>query len=171
MSKGKELEKATGAFELADFETPLGSKELMPVVWSLEKHTVARMLALEGKSRAKISRETTVPEATIKKWQENEEFQEFMNSLVLKAAGVIDAKILSAKMKTLDARIAETEELDNWAQFTSKDSLELMSEIRKQTAKETESKNSPYLNVIERLAKLAAVPVTTTLIELNPNEK
>lgn len=146
----------TEAFELASFETPDKGPQQVPAVrWSIEKHRVASMLALEGKSRAQISRETTVPEATIKKWQENKEFQDYVQAIVNEEAGLMKSKLLQIKMKMLDARIAQAEETGDWAALSRKDTLDIMAEIREETVEKGDSEKSRYEQILSRIVDAA----------------
>jgi len=134
------LVKETDAFELADFETPISNALLPSVVWSIEKHKVAQMLALSGLSKSQISRETGVPLATINKWTQHVEFSDYVNKLVLESASLMKAKRLQVLTKILDARIAEAEKTGDYARLSKLDTLDVIDRIRKETGEDEDRK-------------------------------
>lgn len=161
---------ASEAFELADFETPVSTLPVPNVVWSIEKHTVAQMLALEGKSKARISRETGVPVGTITKWQQHGEFRDYINQLVLEQVAVLKARKLQDLLKTLAAREAAAEAADDWAGFSKADSLDILAAIRKETGEEERREDSRYSQVLEKLLEKIPDPPKQHTIDITPAE-
>lgn len=144
---------ATAASELAEFETPVyAPTKLPPVQWSIEKYTVAQELALSGKTKTKIAKDLKIPLAVINKWLENEEFRDYVNDVVMEGAKTLKSKRLQLLMKTLQAR-EERAELDGYDTFSNKDSLDIISEIRKETGEDKGSGQSNYTNLLESLLK------------------
>ena len=147
------LPEVSGASELASFETPaLGITKVAPVQWSIEKYKVAQELALSGKKKTTIAKELKIPLAVINKWLENQEFNEYVQEIVLEGAKTLKSKRLQLLMKTLQAR-EERAELDGYDTFSSKDGLDIISEIRKETGEDKGSGQSNYTNLLESLLK------------------
>lgn len=143
----------TDASELAEFETPsAGLTKVVPVQWSIEKYKVAQELALSGKKKTTIAKELKIPLAVINKWLENQEFTEYVQEIVLEGAKTLKSKRLQLLIKTLQAR-EERAELDGYDTFSSKDGLDIISEIRKETGEDKGSGQSNYTNLLESLLK------------------
>jgi len=137
------------ADQLAPFETPHKGTQVVPIRWSIEKYKVAQMIALEGKTKTAIAKELSIPLSAINTWLAHPEFQAYINQTVLAGAEALKAKKLQLLMKTLAAREAQAE-LEGYDQFSRKDSLDIISEIRKETGEER-SADSSYLNLLEKL--------------------
>lgn len=160
------------AFELADFETPVTSGSLPSVIWSIEKHTVAQMIALSGLTKTQISRETGVPLGTINRWCQHGEFSEYINKLVLESAQVMKAKRLQILNKILDARVEEIEALgEGYARASGKDTLAIVEAIRKETGEEEAHQESQYVSVLGKIAAAAAAAAKRTgeTIDITPD--
>jgi len=155
--------KDTDAFELADFETPLSTSAVPNVLWSIEKHKVAQLLALSGLSKAQISRETKVPLGAIKKWQESQEFRDYVNQLVLESANLMKATRLQILTKILNARIDEAEKTDDYARLSKADTVDIINAIRKETVEDEEKKESKYVQILEKMVELTHQPRTLEL--------
>lgn len=148
----------TNAFELADFETPVSSAAVPNVMWSIEKHTVAQMIALSGLSKAQISRECKVPLGTIKKWMESAEFRDYINQIVLESANTMKATRLQLLTKILNARIEDAEKTGNYATLSKLDTLDVIAAIRKETSDVEETKESKYTQILEKIVGLTNSP-------------
>ena len=162
--------KETDAFELADFETPVSGDILPSVVWSIEKHKVAQMLALSGLSKSQISRETGVPLQTINKWVQHGEFSDYVNKLVLESATLMKAKRLQVLTKILDARIAEAEKVGDYARLSKLDTLDIIDRIRKETGDDEDRKESKYTQILEKLVGMSST-TQKPLIDVTPPQK
>jgi hypothetical protein len=149
---------ATDAFELANFETLVDNSPLPNVMWSIEKHKVAQMVALSGLSKAQISRETGVPLSTINRWLTHGEFSEYINTLVLESASVMKAKRLQLLTKILDARIAEAETTNDYARLSKLDTLDIINAIRKETGEEEKRDESKYTQILEKIVGITSQP-------------
>ena len=146
-------EPLVGAHELASFETPVyGVTKVAPVQWSIEKYNVAQELALSGKTKSKIAKDMKIPLAVINKWLENPEFNEYIREIVMEGAKILKADRLQVLMKTFAAR-KERAELDGYDTFSSKDGLDIVAEIRKETGDDKGSGQSNYTNLLESLLK------------------
>lgn len=141
----------TEAFELADFETPVSGAPLPNVRWSIEKHKVAQLLALSGLAKTQISRETSVPLATINKWLQHGEFVDYVNQLVLESATMMKAKRLQLLTKILDARIAEAEKTGDYSRLSKLDTLDIIDRLRKETGEDEDRKESKYAQILEKI--------------------
>ncbi len=144
-----ELEAVAGADQLADFETEYVQVPSMPVKWSIQKFKVAQLIALSGKTKKAIAKEVGVPLPMINKWMENGEFSEYVNNLVMEGATLLKAKKLQILTKALDARIEEAE-VEGYGSITRKDTLDIITEIRKETGEE-KSADSGYMGLLEKL--------------------
>ena len=142
-------EEVVEANSLATFETPYAPVPIMPIRWSIEKYKVAQMIALEGKTKKEIAKELGIPLNAINTWMKNPEFQEYINDTVLESAKAMKGKRLQLLMKIYDARVEEAEK-NGYSGATSKDTLDLMTEIRKETGEEM-SKDSSYTHLLEKL--------------------
>lgn len=161
--------EVSGATELASFETPsYGVTPLLPVQWSIEKYKVAQELALSGKTKTKIAKDLKIPLAVINKWLENKEFTEYINDIVTEGAKALKSKRLQLLMKTLQAR-EERAELDGYDTFSSKDGLDIISEIRKETGEDKGSGQSNYTNLLESLLK-HSIAHQQTVIQVGDNK-
>ena len=154
------------ASELASFETPVVSSVIPNVVWSIEKHKVAQMLALEGKPKTQISRETGVPVPTINKWLQHGEFRDYINQIVMEAAGTAKALLISLDLKILNARIAAAEESGDYGRLSGKDTLDIADSLRKLTSADEDKEDSKYSSILEKIlgitgSKPIEVPATT----------
>lgn len=142
----------SSAYELASFETVHVATPAMPVQWSLEKFNVAHDLATTGKTKTKIAKDRKIPLAVINKWLESGEFRDYVDSIVQEAAKVSKNSRLKLLMKTLAAR-EEQAELEGYAEFSRKDSLDIIAEIRKETGEDKGSQQSNYTTLLESLLK------------------
>jgi len=155
------------AFELASFETPpSGPKNSAPVAWSLQKHQVATLIALSGKAKTEISRETGVPLGAINKWLEHPEFNVYIQDLVLEAAKGFKSQNLMILNKILQARLAEAELQDKYSSLSKADTLEVMAAISKETAAESEKDDTNYAKILRQM--FAAQQKT---IDITPSDK
>lgn len=159
---------ATNAFELASFETPVDSTPLPNVVWSIEKHKVAQLLAVSGMSKSKISRETGVPLSTINKWLTHGEFTDYINSLVMESVTLMKAKRLQLLTKMLDARIEEAEVNGDYARLSKLDTLDIIAAIRKETGEEEKKDESKYTQILEKIVGMTSTP---KVIPATPSSK
>jgi hypothetical protein len=137
------------AHELAEFETPYVQVQAMPVQWSIEKIKVAQLLALTGKTKTAVAKEMKLPLTVINKWLENGEFNEYIRNLVTEGASILKAKRLQLLTKILDARIEEAER-EGYSCVTKKDTVDIVSELRKETGEDKHIDNS-YTSLLEKL--------------------
>jgi hypothetical protein len=139
------------AFELAEFELPVSTKPAAPILWSIQKYEVAQMVAMKGLSRKEISKVTGVPLATITRWLSNGEFTEYINKIIVESATLAKAKRLQFLTKVLDARMEEAELNGDFAGASKKDTLDVISELRKETEGEDKQEESNYMKLFEKL--------------------
>lgn len=150
------------AHELASFETMPGSGAVIPVMWSIEKHTVAQEIALSGLSKNAISRKTGVPLSAINKWLEHCEFREYINDIVLEKAQTMKAQSLMILNKMLQARLDEAERTNDYAGLSKADTLEIINTIRKETGGDQRKDETTYAQILERMLQ-ASQPKTIEL--------
>lgn len=150
---------ATEAHELAHYETPVSTLPIPNVTWSIQKHTVAQMLALEGKSIAQISRETGVPVSAINKWNQHGEFKDYKNQMVMEAAKESKAMLLSLSLKMLNAKVAYAEETDSYGRLSGKDILDIMETVRKLTTNDDAKEDSQYSSILEKILGITNKPL------------
>ena len=137
--------------ELEEFETPVDNRPVKPIHWSLEKYVCAQSLALEGKSRVKISEETGIPIGTIRKWEKHPDFQQYMQELVLKQKDVLLAMHLQDLAKTLNAKRQYAEDNDDWRNFSRQDPTKIMETFHNISGAKEESEQSNYAKMMEML--------------------
>lgn len=137
--------------ELEEFETPVDTRPVKPVHWSLEKYCVAQSLCLEGKSRTKISEETGIPLSTIRKWEKHPDFQAYMQELVLKQKDLLLAIHLQDLAKTLHAKRQYAEDNDDWKNYSRQDPTKIMETFHNISGSKEESEQSNYAKMMEML--------------------
>lgn len=147
-----DLVAVVDASELAEFETPYERKPALPVKWSIEKYNVAHALALSGKTKTAIAKQFKISLPMINRWLESGEFRDYVDSIVTDAAKLNKNHRLKLLLKSLAAREAQAEE-EGYADFTRKDSLEIIAEIRKETGEDKSLNQSNYTNLLESLLK------------------
>jgi transposase-like protein len=158
-----EIAEVVDAGSLASFETVQKEVQVVPVRWSIEKFRVAQEIALSGKTKTAIAKELGIPLTAINTWLKNNEFQEYINQTVLDGASLLKAKKLQLLTKTLAAREAEAE-LNGYASFSNKDSLDIISEIRKETGDERTA-DSSYTSLLEKLVSNSMKQPKTLIVE------
>jgi len=158
-----EIAEVVDAGSLASFETVQKEVRVVPVRWSIEKFRVAQEIALSGKTKTAIAKELGIPLTAINTWLKNNEFQEYINQTVLDGASLLKAKKLQLLTKTLAAREAEAE-LNGYASFSNKDSLDIISEIRKETGDERTA-DSSYTSLLEKLVSNSMKQPKTLIVE------
>lgn len=139
--------------ELCSFEQPVPLVPIKPLQWSVEKYEVAQLLALSRMNVAAVSAETGVPIHAIRRWKSHPEFQEYMDQLVLESASTLKALRLQVMRKILDARLAFAEDSGNYAALSSKDTLDLLDAMRKETEAQEAQPESNYMKTLEDLLK------------------
>ena len=149
----------TDAHELAAYETPVSTLPIPNVTWSIEKHKVAQMLALEGKSIAQISRETGVPVSAINKWNQHGEFRDYKRQIIMEAAKESKDMLLSLNLKILNARVAAAEETGDYARLSGKDTLDIMESVRKLTTNDDPKEDSQYSSILEKILGITNKPI------------
>lgn len=137
------------ASKLASFETAHTQQQIAPIVWSVEKFRVAQMIAIDGKTKTAIAKELGIPLSAINTWLKHPDYKAYIEQTVLDAAKAIKNKKLQLLIKTLAAREAEAE-LEGYSTFSRKDSLDIMTEIRKETGEERAADTS-YTQLLEKM--------------------
>jgi hypothetical protein len=155
-------------FELADFETPVSTESIAPIVWSVQKYMVAQMIALHGKSLADISRETKVPLHTINAWRKHPDFQDYIHKTIDQAASTMKQDNISLLTKIIAARVAEAEITGDYASLSKKDTLELVKELNNITEDDTKKEASTYEKLLEKLV-MGSSPKNQINMEAQPN--
>lgn len=149
---GALTQPGTDAFVLADFETAVPNEVLPPVMWSVQKYEVAQMIALSGMKVSEISKATMVPLSTIKRWQTNPEFQNYINTLALESVNIMKSKRIQLLTKMLDARIEEAEgENGSYSKLSRADTLEIIKELRKESEDDEKKQESNYTRLLEKI--------------------
>lgn len=138
-------------FELADFETPCSNEVIKPIVWSVQKYKVAQMLALHGKSKSEISKETLVPLATISAWAKHPDFIEYVKSLIEQAASTMKNDNISILKKIVAARVEQAELSGDYSKLSNKDTLDIIKELNVITEDDTKKEESNYTKLLEKL--------------------
>lgn len=136
---------------LEEFERPVPTTPIKSIEWSVEKHEVAQLCATKGMTDVKVSEITKVPVATIKKWKSHPEFIAYMNNYILSMAESMKAYRLSLYLKIIDARMTKIEELGDYSMLSTKDTLDVLEAMRKETEKEDNKEQSQYIKTIEAL--------------------
>jgi len=158
-----EIAEVVDAGSLASFETVQKEVQVVPVRWSIEKFRVAQEIALSGKTKTAIAKELGIPLTAINAWLKNSEFQEYINQTVMDGASLLKAKKLQLLTKTLAAREAEAE-LNGYATFSNKDSLDIISEMRKEQGLE-HTADSSYTSLLEKLVSNSMKQPKTITVE------
>lgn len=148
---------------LASFENALTQKQLVPVMWSIEKFTVAQDLAISGKTKTAIAKEYGIPLTAINTWLKHPDFQAYVNQVCMDGATLLKQKKLQLLTKTLAAREDEAEK-NGYATFSNKDSLDVIAEIRKETGDER-SADSSYTTLLEKLVANSIKQPKTIIVE------
>jgi restriction endonuclease len=138
---------------LCSFEQPVPNVPIKSLQWSVEKYEVAQLLALSRMTLLQVSEETGVPAHAIRRWKAHPDFQEYMDNITLETANTLKAKRLQVLRKILDARLELVEESGNYAALSSKDTLDILDAIRKETEAQESQPESNYLKTIEDLFK------------------
>lgn len=137
---------------LETFESPVPVVPIRPMVWSVEKYEVAQLLATKGMSIDKVSEATKVPVGAIKKWKTHPDFIKYMNDFVLEVEETLRAKRLMLYMKIVDARVEKIEELGgDYSMLSTKDTIEILEAMRKETEKADEKEQTQYMKTLEAL--------------------
>lgn len=138
-------------FALADFETPVPSETIPPLKWSVQKYTVAQMIALHGKSKRAISLETKVPLNTINNWLAHPDFQAYIKQTLEQAAATMKNDSISLLTKIISARVAEAEVSGDYASLSKKDTLDIVKELNALTEDDNKKEESTYTKLLEKL--------------------
>jgi hypothetical protein len=136
---------------LEEFERPISTVPMKQLEWSVEKHEVAQLLSTKGMSIEKVSEITNVPISAIKKWKTHPDFIKYMNDYILSIAESMKAYRLSLYLKIIDARVDKIEAMDNYSMLSTKDTLDILEAMRKETEKEDNKEQSQYLKTLEVL--------------------
>jgi hypothetical protein len=156
--------------DLEEFESPVSTKPMKPLVWSQEKFEVAQLLATKGMTIDRVSEITCVPVTAIKRWKTHPEFSAYITKCILDIGDSLKAYRISCLLKTIDARVEKVEQLGDWSLFSSKDSLDILDAIRKETEKNEEKEQTQYMKTIEALIVKSAEAATQKQIESKHNE-
>lgn len=148
---------------LASFETPHVEVEVVPIRWSIEKHKVAQMIALEGKTQKAIAEELGIPLGAIKTWLKHPEYRKYIARIVTEGAQELKTLKLQLLTKTLRAREEEAEK-NGYSNFSNKDSLDIIAEIRKETGEERVV-DSGYTSMLEKLITNSMKQPKTIVVE------
>lgn len=150
------------------FETLVPNTSSPPMAITWEKVQVANKLAFGGDSIAKVSRETGIPEGTIKRWLKNPEFVEYKNNLVLKAADTLKAENIALISKMINAKAAKIEANEgDYSEASNKDIatlIELRNNLLKDEKREEESSYS------KKLEELLIKSSQRNIIEIKPEK-
>jgi hypothetical protein len=148
--------------KLEDFERPVPTAPMKRLAWSIEKYEVAQLIALSRLTIKEVAVATKVPESVIYKWKRHPDFQEYMNTITLEQADNFKAKRLQILSKVLDARLEQAERAGSYALLSTKDTLDILSEMRKETETSSEGDQSNFMktitSLIEKTSKLPALP-------------
>ena len=150
-SLDKSLLNEVDPSKLESFERPVPTRPVMPLAWSIEKYEVAQLLALSRMTVTQVSEATMVPVHVIQKWKLHTDFSDYMNKLVLEGATVMKAKRLMILNKVLDARLERAESMGDYATLSTKDTLDILAEIRKETEDEDSKEKSTWMQTLDVL--------------------
>ena len=148
-----ELTEEVDPAALCSFERPVPTVPIKPLQWSVEKYEVAQLLVMSRMSVAQVSEETGVPIHAIRRWKSHPDFVEYMDRVILETESTMKALRLRVLRKILDARLELAEEAGNYASLSSKDTLDLLDALRKETEASEAQPESNYLKTIEDLFK------------------
>lgn len=150
---GTDITVSGDAFTLASFETPVTNEALPAVLWSVQKHEVAHMIAVQGVKPSEIAKQTGVPLSTINRWLKHPEFVAYVNQVTLESVNTLKAKRISMLSKMLDARVKEAEDDGGrgYAGLSQKDTLEIIKELRNETEDTEKAQESTYTKLLERM--------------------
>ena len=139
--------------ELAAYEREVPTAPIKPLTWSIEKYEVAQLLALSRMTHAQIAEHTLVPISAITRWKQHPDFRKYMEDVVLESAETLKARSLMLLSKVLDARVEAAEQGGSYTNLTSKDTIDILAEMRKQTEGDKDEEKSKYVQIVEALLK------------------
>jgi len=151
------------ATDLEEFETPLEVKEVKPMVMSVQKHVVAELIALKGYTVTQASEETGIPISAIKRWKKHPDFAKLVRDMILEKVDDMRAYRLGLCMQMIESRVRKVEELGDYSMLSSKDTLDIMDSMRKDSEKRDESEQSQYMKTIEALLVKSSKPVVVQI--------
>lgn len=144
---------------LEEYERPVSSSPIKPLVWSIEKYEVAQLLAISGYTIAKISEVTTVPITAIKKWKQHPDFIKYMDDCLSDTSVDLKKFRIGLLRKVISARVDRVEEMGgDYSILSTKDTADLLAELRKETEKNEDKEQTQYMRTIEALLLSSAAP-------------
>lgn len=138
---------------LCSFERPVPNTPIKPLHWSIEKYEAAQLLALSRMTMAQVSQHLRIPLHALQRWKTHPDFREYMDKVTLDTESTLKALRLQVLRKILDARLDLVEESGNYAALSSKDTLDILDALRKETEAADTKPESNYLKTIEDLLK------------------
>lgn len=142
--------------QMEPFERPVSTKPMRPIAWSIEKYEAAQLLALSRMTEGDVAKELKIPLRVLRKWKLHPEFSEYMCKLALDGESALKAKRLMIMQKILDARIAQAEERGDYAGLSNKDTLAIITELRKETEGEDSKEKSNWMQTLDVLLSKTA---------------
>ncbi len=120
--------------------------------WDLVQHQIAVDLACGGKTKKEIAKEYSIAVTTINAWMKTPEYKNLVNEIIESEVQAYKNKRLQLLMKTLAAR-EEIAEINGYANFSDKDSLDVIKELRIESGDDSASANSNYAKLFGSLLK------------------
>lgn len=120
--------------------------------WDLVQHQIAVDLACGGKTKTEIAKEYSISVATINAWMKSPDYKALVNEVIESEIRTYKNKRLQLLMKTLAAR-EEIAEINGYANFSDKDSLDVIKELRIESGDDSASANSNYAKLFGSLLK------------------
>lgn len=122
-----------------------------PRDWEAEKYEVAELLATKGMTLQRVSEVTGIPISAIKRWKTQPDFRKYVNDYVLEIAETLKAYRLSLYLRMIDARVEKIEEMGDYSLLSTKDTLEILEAMRRETEKSEDKEQTQYLKTITAL--------------------
>jgi DNA-binding transcriptional regulator YiaG len=149
--------------ELEEFERPVPNTPIKNMEWSVEKYEVAQLRATKGMTIDRVSEVTGVPVSAIIRWEKHPAFIKYKNDLILDMADTMRAYRLSLCLKMIDARVNKVEEIGDYSLLSTKDTLDILDSMRKDTEKTDDKEQTQYMKTLEAL-----ISKSPSTIEISP---
>lgn len=140
------------------FETPVNLTPAKPMEWSLEKYEAAHLIGLSSLTVQQVSDELKIPVRVIQYWKSHPDFKSYVDSIVLEAAKSSKAKRIMLLNKILDARLETAERIGDYSTLSNKDTLDIVSELRKETQENDDDNQSNWIKTLDALLEKSKTP-------------
>lgn len=137
---------------LATYETPVTLRQVKALEWSTERYLVCELVATSGMSDAKISETTGIPITAIKRWKKHPDFIQEVRNIIQKEISDMRTFRLGLCMRMINSRVDKIDEMGgDFSMLSTKDTLDIMSEMRKDSEVKDDVEQSQYMKTIEAL--------------------